>query len=135
MKVLSLFLFVFLLVFVRASEWYPDFRKAVEVANREDKLILLYFYEEGCTYCKYMEEVVFIDGKVSTLMEEVFVVVPINVEDIPEELDRRFRAVGTPTFMVYDPKRDKLFAQIFGLQEAEEFFELLKGACRKAKRC
>jgi len=40
------------------SDWYPDFNKGVDKARKEGKLVMVYFYEEGCTYCKYMEEVV-----------------------------------------------------------------------------
>ncbi len=116
-----------------SSRWYPDFNEGVRVAKKEGKLVLLYFYEEGCNFCKYMEDVVFVDPKVSELMERAFVVVPIDVEDIPSELDRRFRAFGTPTFMVYDPKKDKLIMQVFGLQETDEFLEVLNSACRKGK--
>lgn len=116
-----------------ASQWYPDFRKGVEVAKKEGKLVLIYFYEEGCTYCKYMEEVVFVEPEVSSLMDRAFVVVPVDTEDIPDYLDKRFRVYGTPTFFVYDPFRDRIVMQIFGMQESEEFLELLKRACSRVK--
>ncbi len=103
------------------------------MARKEGKLVLIYFYEEGCTYCKYMEEVVFVEPEVSSLMDRAFVVVPIDTEDIPDYLDRRFRVYGTPTFFVYDPNRDRIVMQIFGMQESEEFLELLKRACSKVK--
>ena len=119
--------------FLFASQWYPDFRKGVEVAKREGKLVLVYFYEEGCNYCKYMEEVVFVEPEVSSLMDKAFVVVPVDTEDIPDYLDKRFRVYGTPTFFVYDPNRDKIILQIFGMQESDEFLELLKKACSKVK--
>ncbi len=125
MLLLSCFLF--------ASQWYPDFRKGVEVAKREGKLVLVYFYEEGCNYCKYMEEVVFVEPEVSSLMDKAFVVVPVDTEDIPDYLDKRFRVYGTPTFFVYDPNRDKIILQIFGMQESDEFLELLREACSKVK--
>lgn len=137
MVVLRLALLLLFLGTVWSSQWYPDFRVGVETAKREGKLVLLYFYEEGCSYCKYMEDAVFIDPRVSTIMDNVFVVVPVDVDNTPPELDRRFRAVGTPTFFVYDPKRDRVIMQIFGLQESDEFFELLKSACKKSgvQRC
>ncbi len=133
MRVLKLFILLFLVGFLWADRWYPDFQRGVETAKREGKLVLVYFYEDGCNYCKYMEDVVFIDPEVSTLMENAFVVVPVNVEDIPETLDKRFRAVGTPTFFVYDPKSDRIVMQIFGLQETDEFLELLMSACKRSK--
>ncbi len=133
MKGLAAFLLFLALSVGFGDRWYPDFSEGVEVAKREGKLVLVYFYEVGCTFCKYMEEVVFIEPSVSELMEKGFVVVPIDVDEIPPDLDRRFRAVGTPTFYIYDPKRDKILMTIFGLQEAEEFTNLLKKACLKAK--
>jgi len=134
------FRFVILLVFssfLWASQWYPDFKVGVETAKREGKLVLVYFYEEGCTYCKYMEDAVFIDPQVSTIMDSVFVVVPVDVDNTPPELDRRFRAIGTPAFFIYDPTRDRIVMQIFGLQESDDFLELLRSACKKSglKRC
>ncbi|WP_457601423.1 thioredoxin family protein [Hydrogenivirga sp.] len=137
MRLAVFLLLVILGAVVWASRWYPDFHRGVEVARQENKLVMVYLYENGCNYCKYMEDVVFIDPKVSDIMERVFVVVPVNVEDIPEDLDRRFRSLGTPTFFIYDPKRDKLLMQIFGMQEADEFYELLTDACKKygMRRC
>jgi len=39
--------------------------------------------------------------------------------------------------MIYDPFKDKIIMQIFGLQESDEFYEYLSSACKKAKvkRC
>ncbi len=130
-RLLVLLLTLFCLLF--ASQWYPDFRKGVEVARKEGKLVLVYFYEEGCNYCKYMEEVVFVEPEVSSLMERAFVVVPVDTEDIPHYLDKRFRVYGTPTFFIYDPNKDRIVMQIFGMQESDEFLELLKRACSKVK--
>lgn len=137
MKALSVALLFLLVSFLWASRWYPDFREGVSVAKEEGKLVLVYFYENGCSYCKYMEEVVFIDPKVSSLMDRAFVVVPINVEDIPGYLDRRFRVIGTPTFFIYDPYKDEIVMQVLGLQETEQFLGLLTRACTKfgSKRC
>ena len=133
---LILFL-LFATCYLFASQWYPDFRKGVEVAKKEGKLVLVYFYEEGCSYCRYMEEAVFVEPEVSSLMDKAFVVIPIDTENIPGYLDRRFRVYGTPSFFIYDPIRDKIVMQIFGMHESDEFLNLLKRACSKvrAKSC
>ncbi len=135
MRVLLILFILFGLNFSSLSRWYPNFNEGVSVAKEKGKLVLVYFYEEGCTYCKYMEEVVFLEPEVSSLMEKGYVVVPIDVEDIPTDLDRRFRAVGTPTFMVYDPFSDRVALQIFGMQEADQFLYLLEKACKNTERC
>ena len=134
MRIVSFLLLLFSYLLF-ASEWYPDFRKGVEVAKKEGKLVLVYFYEEGCDYCKYMEEVVFVEPEVNSLIERAFVVVPVDTEDIPGYLDGRFRVYGTPSFFVYDPTEGRIVMRIFGMQESDEFLELLKRACSKVKDC
>jgi len=135
MRALYLLSFLLVVLTALASRWYPDFNEGVRVAKDSGKLVLVYFYEDGCSYCKYMEEAVFIEPEVSELMENRYVVVPINVDEIPPTLDKRFRAIGTPTFMIYDPTTDKILLQIFGVHEADEFASLLSKACKKVKRC
>jgi len=58
------------LVLATQDRWYPDLREGLEVARKQNKLVMFYFYEETCTYCKYMEDVVFVDPKVSSFMSK-----------------------------------------------------------------
>jgi len=45
--------------------------------------------------------------------------------------------VGTPSFILYDPRSDRVLIQLFGVYEPEEFARILRGACGEAgiKRC
>jgi thioredoxin-related protein len=134
MKVILGFLTALAVALASQDRWYPDFHEGLSVARKNNKIVMLYFYEEACTYCKYMEEVVFIDPKVSDFMSKNFVVVPIDVEDPPENLDRRFRAFGTPHFMFLDPFKNRVILEVLGMQETDEFLNFLKTACRKFER-
>lgn len=116
------------------DRWYPDLREALKVAREQNKPIMLYFYEETCSYCKYMEDVVFVDPAVSKFMRDNLIVVPIDVEDPPSYLDRRLRVFGTPHFTFYDPFKRKVIFEIIGMQEADDFLTFLKKACRKFER-
>ncbi|HIC97011.1 MAG TPA: DUF255 domain-containing protein [Aquificaceae bacterium] len=115
------------------SRWYPNIEEGLRVAREEGKLVLFYFYEEGCSYCKYMEEVVFVDPHVSDLMERSFVVIPVDTEDPPPDLDKRFRVFGTPTFFIYDALKGKVIMEIVGMHESDIFLRLLKRACAKVE--
>jgi len=129
---------ILILIFVAGlsfSQWIPSFREGREIAEREGKLILIYFYEEGCAYCRRMEETVFPDRRVDKIIRRAFLVVPVNVEEEPEDLDRRFRTVGTPSLLVYDPATDRIVIQLFGVQEAGELADLLGEICRRKGRC
>ncbi len=122
------------LVLATQDRWYPDVKEGLDVAKKQNKLVMFYFYEETCTYCKYMEEVVFVDPKVSTFMSKNFVVVPIDVEDPPKDLDRRLRVFGTPHFMFLDPFRNRVIFEIIGMQETDDFLRLIRRACLKFER-
>ncbi len=132
---MAVFLILVFAVELSFAQWVPSFREGREIAEREGKLILIYFYEEGCAYCRRMEELVFPDRRVDEVIGKAFLVVPVNVEDIPQDLDRRFRTVGTPSLLVYDPAADRVVIQLFGLQEAGELAELLGEICRRKGRC
>ncbi|MDQ7039093.1 MAG: thioredoxin fold domain-containing protein [Aquificota bacterium] len=134
MRVLILLLFVVLSLGSDLDDrWYPDVKEGIKVAREKGKLVMFYFWEEGCTYCKYMEEVVFVDPKVYRYMHEKFVIVPVDTDNFPPDLDRRFRVLGTPTFIIYDPKTDRIVFQIIGMQEVDEFLQLMTIACKKAR--
>ena len=124
----------FALTLMAQDRWYPDLREALKVAREQNKPIMLYFYEETCSYCKYMEDVVFVDPAVSRFMRDNLIVVPIDVEDPPSYLDRRLRVFGTPHFTFYDPFSGKVIFEVIGVREAEDFLKLLKRACRKFER-
>ena len=119
-----------------AGEWVTDFNRGVELAKKNNKDVLIYFYGEYCPYCVQMEEFVLGDPEVDKYINERFVVVSVNINDA-KELDHRFNAYGTPYFVVYDPKSDRIVLSIFGSREREDFLGLLIKACKKSnlRRC
>ena len=133
MRIFAVLLLILALGFTSEDRWYPDVKEGIRVAKEKGKLVMFYFWEEGCTYCKYMEEVVFVEPEVYRYMHEKFVIVPVDVDNPPPELDKRFRVLGTPTFIIYDPRTDRIVFQIIGMQEADDFMKLMVTACRKAK--
>ncbi len=134
MKVLLAVILTLSVGFSAQDRWYPNFYEGLKVARETNRLIMIYFYEETCTYCKYMEDNVFPDPNVHDYLSKNFVVVPIDVEDPPDNLDRRLRAFGTPHFMFYDPFRKKVIMEVIGLQETDDFLRFLRSACRKFER-
>ncbi len=116
--------------------WVTDFDRGVELAKSQNKEVLIYFYGEHCPYCLQMEEFVLGDPEVDSYIRERFVVVSLNISEV-HELDKKFGVIGTPYFVVYDPKRDKIVLRIFGSREREDFLNLLIKACKKSnlRRC
>ena len=120
----------------QVAGWVTDFAEGVRLAKSQGKEVLLYFYGDHCPYCLHMEEFVLGDPEVDSYIKERFVVVSLNIED-SVELDRKFNVFGTPYFVVYDPRSDRIVLRIFGSREREDFLNLLIKACKKTnlRRC
>ncbi len=130
------FLVLLIPLFLFAKSWFVNFDEAVKYAKKENKLILLYFYSEHCPYCYQVEEFVFSDENVEKFLEKSFIIVSINVDE-DEEIVEKFFVFGTPTFIIYDPKREKVVGRFFGSYEKDKFLSLLIKFCNKSsvRRC
>ena len=128
----------FLLFFstVLSQEWFTDFKKGLEVAKKERKLVLIYFYAEHCPYCYQVEEFVFGDPDVEKFLKKNFVVVSIDYTQ-DEKLSKKYNVFGTPTFVILDPKTGKVLKKIFGSVPSDTFLSLLIKVCNKSslRRC
>lgn len=66
-----------------APEWFAetflDLREDVAEAAKERKRLMLYFWQDGCPYCKQLVEVTFRDPAVVAKMRARFVAIAINV--------------------------------------------------------
>jgi thiol-disulfide isomerase/thioredoxin len=59
---------------------------AVQTANRQDKLVLLYFGAEGCVYCEQLSRVLSYED-IHSVLEEQFVLVRIDVGEFDKNMD------------------------------------------------
>lgn len=135
----------------QAPEWFAetflDVREDVADAARENKRLMLYFWLEGCPYCKTLEEVTFQDPAVVGRMKREFVAVALNVRGDREvtwsdgrkmsekELTRFLNVRGTPTLVFFDEKGG-ITRRSSGYLGPREFLGLLDrttgGAARSA---
>ena len=131
--------FLSFLVFLGVSlsqEWFTDLQKGLEVAKKEGKLVLIYFYAEHCPYCYQVEEFVFGDPDVEKFLGKNFVVVSIDYGE-DEKLSEKLHVFGTPTFVILDPKSGQVLKKIFGSVPKEQFMSMLTNVCNKSslRRC
>jgi len=135
MKLFLAIMTVFSLVF--AQGWFNSPGEGLKVAKEKQLPVIFYFYSEHCPYCKQMEEFVFSDEKVSRIMDR-FVVISLDLFSEEGRLwARRFNAYGTPTFVFYDAKNDRVLNVVFGSRTKEDFTLILSKVCEKTglKRC
>lgn len=119
------------------GRWYP-WAEAQILAKAHARLLLLYFHSPYCPYCDQMNTFVLSDPAVSRLLEERFVVASVGTET-PEgqELARRFRVPGTPTFVFLAFRKGawEEVGRLFGSRPRAQFLEELRQMCRKGGAC
>ncbi len=119
------------------GRWYP-WEQAQALAKAHERMLLLYFHSPHCPYCDQMNTFVLSDPSVSALLEERFVVASVGTETTEgQELARRFRVPGTPTFvfLVFRKGAWEEVGRFFGSRPRAQFLAELRQMCAKGGVC
>jgi thioredoxin-related protein len=104
--------------------------RTIQRAVSENKLIAFYFKSQFCPYCSQVEDFVFSDEEVQKKLRNfLFVELDIRSEE-GSKLARRFGVPGTPTLVIYDPKRDRVVSLIFGSRPKGDYLNTINKACK-----
>jgi len=108
---------------IYAEVKYTDIFDAYDVAEKENKTVMIMLSQEGCPGCEYMENVVFNNTNITKILNKNFVVVHVDVykDGAPDGLD----FFATPTFYFLDAD-EKVLKRLNGGQNAKDFEETLK---------
>ncbi|MEA3191865.1 MAG: hypothetical protein QOD26_198 [Betaproteobacteria bacterium] len=110
-------------------------------AAREGKRVMLYFEQEGCPYCKRMEEVNFRDPKIVGRLRERFVPIALNIWGDREvtapdgkvmsekQLAATLKIQFTPTLVFFDEKGG-IALRINGYYPPDRFLAALDAAAK-----
>ncbi len=101
---------------------FVDYDDAIEMAEKNNKIIMVMLSREGCPACEYMKEVVFKDKNVLKRLNSDFIAVYVDIHQdfMPEGLT----FVGTPTFHFLD-KNEKKLDRLDGGKNSKVFLEKL----------
>ena len=102
------------------SAWTPA---AFERARAQDKMILVDVGMEGCTACRWMDELTYTDPAVIKRVREHFVAISVDSEARPDIGDR-YEAWGWPATIVMDPQGAQVLA-IRGNKLPKNFIPIL----------
>ncbi len=103
-KFIMCVLFIFVAVSANSATKFieSNFEEAREKAQREGKMLLLDFYASWCAPCRFMESTTFKDEEVSTILNEKFVPLKIDIDDFDGyALKEHFRVKVLPTFLIF----------------------------------
>ncbi|EDZ62189.1 putative thioredoxin [Sulfurimonas gotlandica GD1] len=110
---------------------WVEYDDALELAKKENKIIMVMLSRENCVACEYMEDIVFDDDVVLKELYKDFIPVHIDIYKgfIPND-DLTY--MGTPTFHFLN-KHEKKIGRIDGGVNKKDFSDKLKEVKAAAK--
>jgi len=101
----------------REIHWRADMGiKYIKKAIAENKLIMLYFYNDWCPYCYKMVKETFASEPIVTMVNRKFYAFRVNSEDLSDQQREMFGVEAVPMILVLKPNKDPEKAQVFKLQ-------------------
>jgi len=107
-------------------EWVP-YEKALKLAKKEHKPIMIMITQKHCPVCSYMEDVTFEDIDLSEYIEDHLIPVKLNLH---QAAMHGFTAYGTPTFYFLSSDGKPLTRPFAGGTNAKNFMKKLKEILR-----
>ena len=117
-----------------ALNWL-SYNEGLTLAEKEDKYVLIFFYTDGCSWCKKMEKETFSDEEVKKILSDKFVTIKINARSenkviengkkISErELATSYQVSGYPTTWFLEITHTRI-APLPGYVTTEQFIPVL----------
>jgi thioredoxin-related protein len=85
-----------------------DYETGLKAAKKENKPLVLYFYERSCSYCTLMDQETLADTDVSNLLTKDFIYVRVDARK-SRDLARQYRINGTPSSWFVESTGKPLF--------------------------
>ena len=113
-----------------AINWVGSWPEAQKQASAADKLIMIDFYTDWCTWCKVLDQKTYPDPAVVKLASGI-VSIKLNAEKEPGiELAKKYRVSGYPAIVFVD-KTGKSVGSIDGYYPPERFSTMMKSIIAK----
>ena len=104
--------------------WVQDWREARELAQSQQRLVLLHFYSQTCPPCQRLERNVFPRPEVGRALGSGYVAVKIDVDQHPE-LVKFYRVQQWPTDVIVDPRGKEVYRSSPTPQDPNRFISML----------
>ena len=131
-----IFIALVVVVFITQNKasinWLEDYKTAVELAEKQNKPLLLAFYKPNAPMCTRTFNDTYKSPKVKEFVESNFVPVLINVDKHPKLADT-YKVSYYPTHFVKDVKSNKLSDPRLGYDPPGSFIEVVTELLEKTK--
>ncbi|MCK4338366.1 MAG: thioredoxin fold domain-containing protein [Candidatus Cloacimonetes bacterium] len=129
MKIQSLIILILLLFLITvlsaqdSLQWTKTFPDAIDKAKTDDKIIMLNFSSEGCSWCTKLYETTFRDSNAINFLNENIIPTAINSSlQENKSIINYYRVRGFPTTIFINPDSSEI-DRIIGYLPSEEFIK------------
>ena len=113
---------------VEALGYYSDYDKAITVAKKEHKVVMLVVVTSYCPWCRKFERKTLASTKVASMVKSMYIPVIVDRNKDAEHFPKRFQTPRIPTVFFIDPSDGKEYWESIGYLNKKEFAEALKDA-------
>ena len=109
---------------VSLVNWLFDYDAGISKARSENKIVLIDFYADWCSWCKVLDQETYADKEVASYLNEKFVCIKID-SDKNISLSKNFNVTGLPT-IVFLSSNEKEVGRIVGYEPPNQFLTSAK---------
>ena len=134
---------------VEYPSWFKnsflDFRDDVKDATAHNKRLVLFFYQDGCPYCKILVDTNLAQKNITDILKTRFDVITVNlwgdrdvtdidgVRMIEKQFAEKMKVMYTPTVLFFD-EQAKVVLRVNGYYEPHKFLAALNYAAGKHEK-
>lgn len=108
--------------------YYSDYSKAMLVAKKEDKPLMLVVVTSYCPWCRKFERKSLASKKIALMVKPTFIPVIVDRNKDAEMFPQKFQTPRIPTVFFIDPKGEVKYWESLGYLNKTEFAEALEDA-------
>ncbi len=123
MRRVVLLIIIALMVWGADFDWVEGYAKALELAKKEHKPIMVMISQPNCPTCEYMDDVAFETESLSDYVENFFIPLKLSLS---QARSLGLKAYGTPTFYFLDANGSKITRALVGGATAKTFLAKLQ---------
>jgi len=119
------------LVMAAQIDWQKNFASALQKAQKERKVLMVFYESHGCSWCEKMLATTLRDANVVKRLRNV-VAVRVYKED--GDFPKSIASAYTPTTFFLTPKLHNIIRPVLGYQNVEYFLSYLDDVERRKER-
>ncbi len=96
-------------------------------AMATEKILMVYFYANGCYYCEKMKNITFADSRVQQELAKDYIAVSVNYSQYKHIFRKEFHLHATPAIVFFNTEGKKIYeSPAYGYQGAEDFYNKIE---------